>query len=191
MAIVIIKDINIIRYDFYCHSQLLLGCRDCRVSQLIWNLDIHAPQRINPNDFSHSCCHEFDTFGLWWKASTAIGWIAWSLAQISMVPRGWILMTLVMPWPLIYCHQQVSFHLTSKISLHPDRLVQTQILMVLRHCSLMTLMKPLTILWIAMKYSTDTNVPLRKTCDEFDDPLIFNRWLDGSAYVHSSFCQSQ
>lgn len=41
-----------------------------------------------------------------WNISTATGWMPWIVIQICMVPRGWILLTLVVAW-LPQCHLEV------------------------------------------------------------------------------------
>ncbi len=53
------------------------------------------------------CC--LDHFGPDWNISTTTRWIAiWNFVQIFMVPRGWILLTLVSPWLFLWHYQQAT-----------------------------------------------------------------------------------
>ncbi len=42
-----------------------------------------------------------------WNVSTTIGWIAMKFVQVPMMPRGWILNTLMILWVFNQRHQQV------------------------------------------------------------------------------------
>ncbi len=73
--------------------------------------------------------------------------LPWNLVQIFRVPMVWILMTLVVPWRVLECHNEV--HICGWN-------VST------------------TIGWIDMKFGTSIYVPLRMNCKNVGDPFTFH-----------------
>lgn len=81
--------------------------------------------------FSHACslsagkaalvCLSFHHLGL---ELTTIWWITSKFLKTSMVPRGWILLTLVSPWLFLQVHQQFSIVVNTSTS---SRVIDTEL----------------------------------------------------------------
>ncbi len=95
--------------------------------------------------------------------------LPWTVVEISIAPRGWVLVTLMIPWPFTYCHQlKFTFtHLVKYLIIHlVDGLAQIWVQIMSRQlldgilCSFVNFGGPMTF---NLAQSTGQNFNLSNT----------------------------